>query len=528
MQLILYKNNLKKGGIVLNNLKKGGIVLKDDQTDHSNKLMKKGNFYDLLKIYVDKIKQPIFLISTSGSQYIKINKTNQLDTTKVIIELFVLETIKLHFSIFLNNNDSSNYPHITFIDEKKKYHIYLTNITEPEINYLSQSNSQHSLIIKLLGLTLDELQNINKSSVISSYIYDLNKYISCMKDILSSNNRITNNTMIHSINSIKDTSNLRSKSDFKKEKEREEAEKKEEITAKLKELKNLNQKYSSFIDVINSNINSHFSKKRKIETLIQEYNNLFNKKPVKIDIFLTTYMKEIPEKDINEILEHLDFIFDFNENVWIIYIKGSDLNLDESLNLSTDSNLKEYLNVKDLSDKNLPKDLPENLHSKIISFNNKVLELINNKSIEKIKQFELFPLNILTLKNTKNILKISTELDAKLQTLLSDTDNLKSNKSELDMKYEMYKGLFKKSVKEHLTKLYKKCLEYKRTKEEEKDKKIELELDIRKKYTSLYGILFHSESCSNKFIKRLGLLIKKELKIELEQFSAEDNLSSSY
>ena len=259
--------------------------------------------------------------------------------------------------------------------------------------------------------------------------------------------------------------------------------------------------------------------------MIEEYNILFYKKPINFEIFLTTYMKEISKEDINEILEHLDFIFDFNKNVWIIYIKGSDLNVDESLNLLTDSNLKEYLNVKDLSDKNLPKDLPENLHSKIISFNNNVLELINNKSIEEIKQFELFPLNILTLKNTKNILKISTELDAKLQTLSSDTDNLKSNKSELDMKYEMYKGLFKQSVSNNLTKLYKKCLEYKETKEEEKDKKIEL--DIRKKYTSLYGILFHTESCSNKFIKRLGLLIKKELQIELEQFSAEDNLSSS-
>ena len=526
MQLILYKNNLKKGGIVLNNLKKGGIVLKDDQTDRLNKLMGEGKFYDLLKKYVDKINHPIFLISTSGSQYIKINKTKQLDTTKVIIELFVLETIKLHFSIFLNNNDSSNYPHITFyIDEKKKYHIYLTNITEDDINYLSRSNSQHSLIIKLLGLTLDELQNINQSSVISSYIHDLKMYISSMKDILSSNFRITNNITIQSINRIKITSNLRSKTDLKKEKEREEEEKEEEITAKIKELKILNQKYTSFIDVINSNINSHFSKKRTIKTLIEEYNILFYKKPINFDIFLTTYMKEISKEDINEILEHLDFIFDFNENVWIIYIKGSDLNLDESLNLSTDSNLKEYLNVKDLSDKKLPKDLPENLHSKIISFNNKVLELINNKSIEEIKQFELFPLNILTLKNTKNILKISTELDAKLQTLSSDTDNLKSNKSELDMKYKMYKGLFKQSVSNNLTKLYKKCLEYKETKEE--DKKIELELDIRKKYTSLYGILFHTESCSNKFIKRLGLLIKKELKIELEQFSAEDNLSSS-
>jgi len=76
MQLILYKNNLKKGGIVLNNLKKGGIVLKDDQTDRLNKLMEKGKFYDLLKKYVDKINHPIFLISTSGSQYIKIIKQN--------------------------------------------------------------------------------------------------------------------------------------------------------------------------------------------------------------------------------------------------------------------------------------------------------------------------------------------------------------------------------------------------------------------------------------------------------------------
>ena len=527
MQLILYKNNLKKNGIVLNNLKKGGIVLKDDQTNRLNKLMGEGKFYDLLKIYVNKINQPIFFISTSGSQYIKINKTKQLDTTKVIIELFESNMIKLHFSIFLNHNGSSNYPHITFnIDEKNKYHIYLINITESDINYLSRSNSQHSLIIKLLELTLDELQNINQSSLISSYIYDLNMYISSMKDILISNNRITNNTIIHSINRIKITSNLRTKTDLKREKELEEAEKKEEITAKLKELKNLNQKYSSFIDVINSNINSHFSKKRKIETLIQEYNNLFEKKPGNFDIFLTSYMKEIPEEDINEILEHLDFIFDFNENVWIIYIKGSNLIVDESLNLSTDSNLKEYLNLKVLSDKDLPKDLPEKLHSKIINFNNKILELINNKSIERIKPFQLFPLNILTLKNTKSILKILKELDEKLGTLSSDTDNLKSNKKELDMRYGIYKKLFQQGVCDNLTKLYNKCVEYKKTKEE--DKKLELELDIQKKYTNLYKTLFYKEGCSSNFIKRLGLLIKKELEIELEQFSAEDNLSNSY
>jgi len=179
-----------------------------------------------------------------------------------------------------------------------------------------------------------------------------------------------------------------------------------------------------------------------------------------------------------------------------------------------------------LSDKDLPKDLPENLHSKIIIFNNKIVELINNKSIERIKQFQLFPLNILTLKNTKSILKISKELDEKLATLSSDTDNLKSNKKELDMRYGIYKKLFQQGVCDNLTKLYNKCVEYKETKEEEKDKK--LKLDIQKKYTNLYRTLFHTESCSNNFIKRLGLLIKKELKIELEQFSAKDNLSSSY
>jgi hypothetical protein len=222
-------------------------------------------------------------------------------------------------------------------------------------------------------------------------------------------------------------------------------------------------------------------------------------------------MKEISEKDISEILEYYDFIFNFNENVWIIYVKDSK----QSLN---NFNLKEYLSKEYL----FKEDLPIKLRDKIIFFNKKILELIDNKSIEKTKQFESLPISISTITSTKKILKLSTELDAKLQTLSSDIDNLKSNKRTLDMKYDIYKRIFQKSFSDNLNKLFNKCVEYKKT--VEKDEQIEIQKEIQIRYEKLFktisDIIFDS-----KFIKRLRFLIKKELNIDLG--NVKDNLSDS-
>jgi hypothetical protein len=514
MLLILYKNKLKKNEVNLAKLKSGGIVLKGDETDASNKLMSQDHFYDLLNKYVKSIdKKPIFLRSKSKTQYIKINKSERSYSTKVIIELFISNMIKLHFSIFLNKDSNSNYPHITFnTSNTEQYHIYLTKITVEDMRNILQGN-QHNLIIKLLELTLQELNNkdIQESVVISSYIFDLNMYIKTMKDILVFNNKIIDRTIINSINRIKLTSYLRSKTDLKKEKEREEEEKKSVNENKIEYIKQLALKYSSFITSMNTDIDNHFSKKRQIETFIQQYNDLFDKKPGNFDIFLSNYMKEISEKDISEILEYYDFIFNFNENVWIIYVKDSK----QSLN---NFNLKEYLSKEYL----FKEDLPIKLRDKIIFFNKKILELIDNKSIEKTKQFESLPISISTITSTKKILKLSTELDAKLQTLSSDIDNLKSNKRTLDMKYDIYKRIFQKSFSDNLNKLFNKCVEYKKT--VEKDEQIEIQKEIQIRYEKLFktisDIIFDS-----KFIKRLRFLIKKELNIDLG--NVKDNLSDS-